>query len=115
MHYTPLVRNIALQHAATACVDELCLLCELGFLFDMLDKAEGDACQASNLTKTLSCHSEAARLGLLEEEPHSSRTAMLQQLTRFLLGRMDQNHRSMFPQSGAIEEVGLPVDVIIGT
>ncbi|RYP10340.1 hypothetical protein DL765_008150 [Monosporascus sp. GIB2] len=104
MHYTPLIRNIALQHAATACVDELCLLCELGFLFDMLYKAEGDACQASNLTKTLSCHNEAARLGLLEEEPHASRTAMLQQLTRFLLGRIDQNHRSMFPQSATIEE-----------
>lgn len=58
MHYTPLIRNIALQHAATACVDELCLLCELGFLFDMLHKAEGDACQASNLTKTLSCHGD---------------------------------------------------------
>ncbi len=56
MHYTPLIRNIALQHAATACVDEMCLLCELGFLFDMLDKAEGEACQASNFTKTLSYH-----------------------------------------------------------
>lgn len=56
MHYTPLVRNTALRHAATACVDETCILCELGFLFDMLHKAEGDACQASNLTKTLSHH-----------------------------------------------------------
>lgn len=58
MHYTPLIRNVALQHAATACVDEMCLLCELGFLFDMLYKAEGEACQASNFTKTLSYHPE---------------------------------------------------------
>lgn len=48
---------------------------------------------------------EAARLGLLEEEPHASRTIMLQQLARFLTGRMDQNNKSMFPQSAAIEEV----------
>ncbi|XXG95724.1 poly(A)-specific ribonuclease [Hypoxylon texense] len=92
MHYTPLIRNVALQHAATACVDELCLLCELGFLFDMLHKAEGEACQASNFTKTLSYHPEAGKLGLLEEEPHSSRTVMLQQLTRFLLRQMAQNY-----------------------
>ncbi|KAI6082233.1 PAB-dependent poly(A)-specific ribonuclease subunit PAN2 [Hypoxylon rubiginosum] len=101
MHYTPLVRNVALQHAATACVDEMCLLCELGFLFDMLFKAEGEACQASNFTKTLSYHSEAGKLGLLEEEPHSSRTVMLQQLTRFLLRQMSQNYSFMAqtPQS----------------
>ncbi|KAI1777276.1 PAB-dependent poly(A)-specific ribonuclease subunit PAN2 [Hypoxylon cercidicola] len=95
MHYTPLVRNVALQHAATACVDELCLLCELGFLFDMLHKAEGEACQASNFTKTLSYHPEAGKLGLLEEEPHSSRTVMMQQLIRFLLRQMAQNHSLM--------------------
>jgi PAB-dependent poly(A)-specific ribonuclease subunit 2 len=41
MNYTPLLRNMALQHAATACVSDLCLLCELGFVFDMLQKAKG--------------------------------------------------------------------------
>lgn len=56
MHFTPVIRNLALQHAATSCVGELCLLCELGFLFDMLQKAEGLICQANNLLKTLSSH-----------------------------------------------------------
>ncbi|KAI0477313.1 PAB-dependent poly(A)-specific ribonuclease subunit PAN2 [Xylariaceae sp. FL0804] len=115
MYYTPLIRNIALQHAATACVDELCLLCELGFLFDMLDKAEGEACQASNMTKTLSHHPESGKLGLLEEEPHSSRTNMLQQLTRFFLRTMAHNYSVMArgtppqaaaaPHPGAFEEL----------
>ncbi|KAH8163511.1 hypothetical protein CIB48_g4741 [Xylaria polymorpha] len=96
MHYTPLIRNIALQHAATACVDGMCLLCELGFLFDMLDKAEGEACQASNFTKTLSYHPDSGHLGLLEEEPHGpDRTLMLQQLARFLLKQMSQNYSTM--------------------
>lgn len=54
MHYTPLIRNLTLQHTATACVSETCLLCELGFLFDMLQKAEGSICQATNLLKALS-------------------------------------------------------------
>ncbi|KAI0844665.1 PAB-dependent poly(A)-specific ribonuclease subunit PAN2 [Daldinia vernicosa] len=115
MHYTPLIRNIALQHAATACVDELCLLCELGFLFDMLYKAEGEACQASNFTKTLSYHPEAGKLGLLEEEPHASRTVMLQHLARYLLRQMTQNYSQMIqnphshsaesPRPGALEEL----------
>lgn len=56
MHFTPLIRNLALQHAATACVGEICLLCELGFLFDMLQKADGSICQATNLLKALSSH-----------------------------------------------------------
>jgi PAB-dependent poly(A)-specific ribonuclease subunit 2 len=53
MNYTPLLRNMALQHAATACVSDLCLLCELGFVFDMLQKAEGSTCQATNMFKAL--------------------------------------------------------------
>lgn len=56
MHFTPVIRNFALQHAATACVGDICLLCELGYLFDMLQKAEGSICQATNLLKTLSSH-----------------------------------------------------------
>lgn len=55
-HFTPLVRNLALQHTATACINDTCLLCELGFLFDMLQKAEGSICQATNMLKTLSNH-----------------------------------------------------------
>ena len=47
MHFTPLIRNMALQHTSTACVNPLCLLCEMGFLFDMLEKAEGSICQGN--------------------------------------------------------------------
>jgi PAB-dependent poly(A)-specific ribonuclease subunit 2 len=54
LHFTPLVRNLALHHAASACIDESCMLCEMGFLSDMLQKAEGWACQATNMLKTLS-------------------------------------------------------------
>jgi PAB-dependent poly(A)-specific ribonuclease subunit 2 len=36
----------------------MCLLCEMGFLFDMLEKAEGSICQATNLLKTFSNHPE---------------------------------------------------------
>ncbi|KJK89822.1 hypothetical protein H633G_06322 [Metarhizium anisopliae BRIP 53284] len=94
MHFTPLIRNLALQHAATACVSEICLLCELGFLFDMLQKADGSICQATNLLRTLSSHPQAGPLGLLEEDPHgSSLNVMLQGLTRFLLDKIVSDYK----------------------
>lgn len=52
--FTPLLRNLALQHTATACTKEDCMLCQMGFLFDMLDKANGQNCQATNFLKTFS-------------------------------------------------------------
>lgn len=54
---TPLIRNIALHHVARSCIQEACLLCEMGFLFDMLEKAGGDSgkvCRATNFFKTYS-------------------------------------------------------------
>ena len=56
MRFTPLIRNLALQHTATACISDLCLLCEMGFLVDMLEKAGGFSCQATNMLKTLGYH-----------------------------------------------------------
>jgi PAB-dependent poly(A)-specific ribonuclease subunit 2 len=49
---------MALQHAATACVNDMCILCEMGFLFDMLEKGEGSICQATNLLKTFGSNSD---------------------------------------------------------
>ncbi|KAH8205355.1 hypothetical protein TruAng_000434 [Truncatella angustata] len=54
MFFTPALRNLALQHTASQCYDEHCLLCELGFLFDMLSKAGSAPCHASNLLKIVS-------------------------------------------------------------
>ncbi|KAF5027632.1 hypothetical protein F66182_258 [Fusarium sp. NRRL 66182] len=106
MHFTPVIRNLALQHAATACVSEICLLCELGFLFDMIQKAEGSICQATNLLKTLSSHPQAGPLGLLEEDPHgSSLNVMLQGLTRFLLDKIVHDYKSINPASSAMDQV----------
>lgn len=129
MNFTPMVRNLALQHAATACVGEICLLCELGFLFDMLQKADGSICQATNLLRTLSSHPQgmnvcelmlnvamlifaAAPLGLLEEDSHgSSLNVMLQGLTRFFLDKVVQDFRSISPASTAMEQVCFPIDI----
>ena len=67
LHFTPLIRNLALQHTASACINDACLLCELGFLFDMLEKAEGSICQATNLLKTFSGYPQGKNMYLVKE------------------------------------------------
>ena len=54
LKFTPLVRNLALYHAASRCIADGCLLCEMGFLFDMLEKADGLSCQATNFLRAFS-------------------------------------------------------------
>ena len=58
LRFTVLVRNLALHHVAGSCLSEGCILCELGFLFDMLEKAGGTACRAMNFLKAFSSRPE---------------------------------------------------------
>ncbi|KAJ4371394.1 poly(A)-specific ribonuclease [Neocucurbitaria cava] len=96
--FTPLLRNLALQHTASPCLFESCLLCELGFLIDMLEKAAGLNCQASNFLKTFSGLSSAVSLNLLEEfAPNVALTSMIQNLNRFLLDKISEEFRQMIP------------------
>ena len=48
LRFTSLFRNVALRHVAGRCVQDGCLLCELGFLCDMLERSRGKWCQATN-------------------------------------------------------------------
>lgn len=71
----------------------------MGFLFDMLDKANGQNCQATNLLKTFSSYREAASLGLLEDNlalkaPLSSH---IQSVNRFFLGQFLADYRQVNP------------------
>ncbi|KZZ88317.1 Exonuclease, RNase T/DNA polymerase III [Ascosphaera apis ARSEF 7405] len=103
--FTPLVRNIALHHAAANCMAATCLLCEMGFLFDMLDKAEGENCQATNLLKTFSTYREAASLGLLEENLTSkSLETTIQAVHRFFLKQIGLDFRNLMPKSDLLDQ-----------
>ena len=72
MRFTPLIRNLALQHTATACVSDLCLLCEMGFLVDMLEKAGGFSCQATNMLKTLGYHPQGMKIKHIPSMKHAN-------------------------------------------
>ena len=110
LKFTPLFRNLALLHTATSCLYDTCLLCELGFLFDTLEKAEGQNCQATNFLKTFSSIPQASRMGLLEENNQGSALAdMIQSACRFLLTQIAEDHRRISPTSALFDQT-LAVD-----
>ncbi|KAK4636083.1 PAN2-PAN3 deadenylation complex catalytic subunit PAN2 [Fulvia fulva] len=98
LRFTMVARNLALNHTAQDCKLDNCLLCELGFLADMLEKAKAPNCQATNFLKALSREPDAAAQNILEESmAGSSLTAMLQNLHRFLLQKFERNFLSVAP------------------
>ncbi|KAI9893977.1 MAG: poly(A)-specific ribonuclease [Vezdaea aestivalis] len=106
IRFTPLLRNAALQHAATACINNSCLLCELGFLFDMLESGNGLNCQATNFLKTFSSLPHVASLGLLEEEsPNSPLSPKIQTMTRFLLDSLWADHSNFSKDSSEMDRL----------
>ncbi|TKA82829.1 hypothetical protein B0A55_01049 [Friedmanniomyces simplex] len=88
--FTNVARNLVLRHTAKDCRYESCLLCELGFLIDMLEKAQGQNCQATNFLRALSKQPGAATLAILEDHTINTPLAiMVQNLTRFMFTRME--------------------------
>ncbi|EER41383.1 PAB-dependent poly(A)-specific ribonuclease subunit PAN2 [Histoplasma capsulatum H143] len=102
--FIPLIKNLALHHVATSCIYDNCLLCEMGFLFDMLDKANGQNCQATNLLRTFSGFREATNLGLLEENlTTKSLSSTIQSVNRFFLHQISHDFRLMLPHSDQLD------------
>lgn len=103
--FIPLVRNLALHHAASSCISENCLLCEMGYLFDMLEKANGQNCQATNLLRTFSSFREASNLGLLEENlTNKALSSAIQSVNRFFLNQIAHDYRTILPDSDDLEQ-----------
>ncbi|KAL9129564.1 MAG: hypothetical protein Q9217_002020 [Psora testacea] len=104
--YTPIIRNQALHHVAGSCLDEDCLLCELGFLCDMLEKAGGEVCQAANFLKIFGSNAEAASLNILEDQaPQSSLDVRLSAANRFFLNKITQNSRKFDPPEFSLDRL----------
>ncbi|KAJ9628351.1 poly(A)-specific ribonuclease [Knufia peltigerae] len=106
--FVPLVRNVAIQHAATSCVTSNCLLCEFGFLFDMLEKAKGQNCQATNLLRAFGASREAANLSLFEHLALAngiSLSTTIQAVNRFFLKQVAHDYVTMAGSSAGIDDV----------
>jgi PAB-dependent poly(A)-specific ribonuclease subunit 2 len=82
------------------------MLCELGFLIDMLEKAAGMNCQASTFLKTFSGLPAARSLNVLEEHSQiSTLTTMIQSVNRLLLERFVIDFRKESPQNPYLDQV----------
>jgi PAB-dependent poly(A)-specific ribonuclease subunit 2 len=76
----------------------------MGFLFDMLDKANGQNCQATNLLKTFSRFREASNLGLLEENiTNKPLSSAIQAVNRFFLNQISTDFRTVAPESDELD------------
>jgi PAB-dependent poly(A)-specific ribonuclease subunit 2 len=76
----------------------------MGYLFDMLDKADGQNCQATNLLKTFSSFREASNLGLLEENlTNKSLSSAIQSINRFFLNQIAHDYRIISPNSDELD------------
>ncbi|ORZ18884.1 ubiquitin carboxyl-terminal hydrolase-domain-containing protein [Absidia repens] len=87
------LRQIAKCHIGTSCEKENCLLCELGFLFRMLEDSKGQNCQATNFLKAFSTIPQAGALGLFEPETPTrniSYSMLIQNFVRFILEQLHQ-------------------------
>jgi PAB-dependent poly(A)-specific ribonuclease subunit 2 len=103
--FTPVIRNLALHHTASVCLYDSCLLCELGFLIDMLEKAGGQNCQATNFLKTFTSLPAAISLNLPEERsPNTPLTVMIQAVNRFLLEKFSTDYRVIEPGTRLMDQ-----------
>ncbi|KAJ2777998.1 poly(A)-specific ribonuclease [Coemansia interrupta] len=88
--YCEELRTVILSHCATDCPETYCLSCQLGFLFRMLETADGASCHATQFLQVLADRPEAAALALLEDEngnpsDGTSYAVLVQRLLRFIL------------------------------
>ncbi|KAG0195882.1 poly(A)-specific ribonuclease, partial [Mortierella sp. NVP41] len=93
LFFTPLLRTLAKAHIGQACPRENCLTCELGFLFRMLEDANGQNCQARNFLRAFSTIPQASALGLFEPDEPDSKTmysSLIQNFNRFVLEQLHQ-------------------------
>ncbi|PVU96671.1 hypothetical protein BB559_002293 [Furculomyces boomerangus] len=88
LYFSPFIKSIAVKHSKSLCKNSNCLLCELGFLFSMLEDSNGSNCQATNLLRKIGELPEASALDILEPESPTVNTAytrLVQAAHRFIL------------------------------
>jgi PAB-dependent poly(A)-specific ribonuclease subunit 2 len=92
------------------------MLCELGFLVDMLEKASGQNCHASNFLKTMGSIPAAASLNLLEEQAgNTTPTMTMQNANRFLLDRFVSDIRRVSAAQSAQVGAARPAMLVLTT
>ncbi|KAF2760383.1 exonuclease-like protein [Pseudovirgaria hyperparasitica] len=104
--FVPWIRNAALWHAASSCLYETCLLCQLGYLIDMLEKTDAPNCHPSNFLKTMETLQEARAAGILIQASGNNHLAsMVQALNGFLVKRFVLDAARIFTGASPLEQI----------
>lgn len=103
--YTPSIRNAALEHVAGNCLAPECLLCELGFLLDNLEKAGGINCQATNFLNTY------GSLNLVKDFGGKNIDMKIAQAANALLPRLAQESDRMHDSLAQVLTVNAHLDM----
>ena len=90
------LREFARGHIRSSCLREPCLMCELGFIFRILESSKGVNCQASNFLRALSQIKQVTALGLIEPENITAESnisygRLIQTFCRFFLEQIHQD------------------------
>jgi PAB-dependent poly(A)-specific ribonuclease subunit 2 len=98
LHYLVPFRNLAKSHIVEmglsgqmkrGCQKDNCLLCQAGFLFQMLEDAQGANCQATNFLRAFGASDRAGSLGLMDKDDSPSADVsysnLIQTFNRFML------------------------------
>lgn len=111
-------RKEAVSHAATNCLREDCLLCEMGYLFTMLAAAQGQNCHAGNFLGCFARNTEAQALGLVMLDdaipPSQPLAAITHSLSRFLLETVCQEDSASAGAANANDRASSGLDKLIG-
>ena len=105
-YFQPSLRSSMLSHMSISpemCLNRVCLACELGFLFRMLDQSQGMNCQATNFLRVFSMIPQATALGLSEPDIPTSETPyafLIQNFNRFIL---EQLHKETSPDNSGTD------------
>ncbi|GFY60287.1 PAN2-PAN3 deadenylation complex catalytic subunit PAN2, partial [Trichonephila inaurata madagascariensis] len=102
LYFVEPLRSALLSHL---CLREFCLSCELGFLFHMLDTAEGLPCQAANFLRAFRTIPEASAHGLIINDLNESKKkenlpTLVQSWTRFMLQQLNAETADVIEENG---------------
>eukprot|EP00835_Amoeboradix_gromovi_P001829 NODE_92_length_21718_cov_0.361950.p3 type:complete len:924 gc:universal NODE_92_length_21718_cov_0.361950:13991-16762(+) len=84
-YFIPDFNNFCTNHILAACDSLNCFICELGFLFKMLDTAQGVNCQASNFLMAFSNNPKTSLLHLSEPLDSKKFHEVIQKSNSFIL------------------------------
>lgn len=113
-------RRSAQAHAASSCLRDNCMLCEVGYIFGMLGDAKGQNCQSSNFLRAFAENKEAQNLGLVLQDsssvPPIPWANLTQSFNRFLLESVLRESASISTNQSDADSLqrGSEFDPVIG-